>query len=65
MLVNPLAGGELRHQRFVELPPMAIADVLDTGLRGFQLGFPEQSGQPAILPPGVLAINEQTEALIE
>ena len=27
---------------------MAVADVLDTGLRGFEFGFPEQAGQPIL-----------------
>lgn len=44
---------------------MAIVNVLDTRLRGFEFGFPEQAGQPAVLPPGVLTINEQAETRIE
>lgn len=33
VLVDPLARRQLRHQRFVELATVAIANVLDTGLR--------------------------------
>lgn len=66
MLANPLTRGELRDQRLVQFPAAAITDAPDTRLRRFELGFCARARvRRRALLPGVFAIDEQAEALIE
>ena len=65
MLLDPPAGGELPHERFVQLAPGRIVDGFHAGLGDLELGFLQGAGEALVLPDAPLGLDEQPEALVE
>jgi hypothetical protein len=63
-LVDPAAGGQLKHQCLVEPARCAVVQILDTGVV-LELGLAQTRLQAPILAFGHLPVDEQAEALLE
>ena len=64
-IADPLGGGKLGDERFVQPPRGAPVDVLDTGARVAQLRGAQPGAQAPVGAGGEFAVDEQAEALLE
>ena len=63
MSVDPLALDQLLEQGAVETAGTAIVDILDAGLLA-QFGDAQPGGEPLVLPPRRLAIQQKREPFV-
>ncbi len=64
VLLNPLAGGEAHHERAIEAPLGAEVQILDAR-RESEARDLEEPREASILAGGLLAVEEQREALLK
>ena len=65
VLLDPVAGGELPHERFVQLTARRIVDRFHAGLRELELGFLQRASEPLVFPRAPLRLDEKAEAFVE
>ena len=64
-LTDPVAARQGCDQTLVESTTGAVLHVFQTSLCVFQLGSTQQPFKTSAVPPGALAIDQQTEAILE
>lgn len=63
-IFDPIAGGKLQDDGFLQSPGGAEVDILDAGV-DLEFGLREQPPHTAVFLPGPLPVNQQGETLFE
>jgi hypothetical protein len=63
-IMNPLAGGQAEHERFIEPARVTIVNILNAGTQP-QLGLSQASREPPVTSDGHLAIDQEAQTFFE
>jgi len=63
-IMDPLAGGQAEHERFIEPARVTIVNILQAGTQP-QLGLPQARREPTVTSDGHLAIDQEAQTLFE
>lgn len=62
VILDPLGGGEIEEDLFMEAPGVTIVDVFDGSLES-ELGVFEDAGEALVFPVGFFILDEQAHEL--
>jgi hypothetical protein len=63
-IMDPLAGGQAEHERFIKPARVTIVDILTPGTQP-QLGLPQARREPTVTSDGHLAIDQEAQTFFE
>ena len=63
-IMDPLAGGQAEHERFIEPARVTLVTILQAGPQP-QLGLPQASREPTVTSDGHLAIDQEAQTFFE
>jgi hypothetical protein len=62
--MDPLAGGQAEHERFIEPARVTIVNILNAGTQP-QLGLSQARREPTVTSDGHLAIDQEAQTFFE